>query len=45
MSAIDLNVLFIGIQPAQLKLGEPLSDRVRRAAENIVHAMLAAFPS
>jgi len=42
---IDPDVLFIGIQPAQVKLGEPLSDQIRQAAENVLHALTSTFPS
>ncbi|MHC4741943.1 MAG: hydrogenase 3 maturation endopeptidase HyCI [Planctomycetota bacterium] len=44
-SQIEVNVRFIGIQPAQVALGEPISEEVRRAAENVLNALIAAFPS
>ncbi len=41
---IDVDVLFIGIQPARMELGEAISEQVRRAAENVSHALAEVFP-
>lgn len=41
---IDVDVLFIGIQPARMELGEAMSEQVRRAAENVSHALAEVFP-
>lgn len=44
-SQIDLRVVFIGIQPAQVRFGRPLSDRVSRSAEDLSNALIRAFPA
>jgi len=41
---IDVDVLFIGIQPARVELGEAISEQVRRAAENVSRALAEVFP-
>lgn len=42
---IDVDVRFIGIQPAQVELGEPMREQVKGAAENVLNALIEAFPS
>lgn len=42
---IDVDVYFIGIQPAHTKIGQPLSPQVSRAAQRLTNVILAIFPS
>ncbi|MHC4759535.1 MAG: hydrogenase 3 maturation endopeptidase HyCI [Planctomycetota bacterium] len=41
---IDVNVYLLGIQPAQLKFGQPLSEPVNIAMENIIEILVEIFP-
>ena len=42
--AIDVNMYFIGIQPAQTKLAAAMSQHVTRAVERLVRILTAIFP-
>jgi len=42
--AIDVNVYFIGIQPAQTKLAEAVSEQVNNAVERLVRILAEIFP-
>ena len=42
---IKVNVLFLGIQPAQISLGQPLSLQVEQAVDRLVHILADIFNS
>jgi hydrogenase 3 maturation protease len=42
--SIQIDVYFIGIQPAQTQLGQPLSVAVRRAIEKLIGVLAEVFP-
>ena len=41
---IDVNVFFVGLQPAQVRLGQPVSEEVNRSIEGLVRAIAELFP-
>ncbi len=41
---IKLDVYFIGIQPAQIQLGQPVSAQVNRAIQQLSQALVEIFP-
>jgi hydrogenase 3 maturation protease len=41
---ITLDVHFIGIQPAQIELGQSISEQVRRAIQQICNILIEVFP-
>lgn len=41
---IDVDVHFIGIQPAQTQLGQPISQQVNRSIRLLVNALSGIFP-
>lgn len=41
---IKVNVYFVGIQPAQVVLGQNMSDEVTRAVELVANTLLRLFP-
>lgn len=43
--SIEVDVLFIGIQPEHTHLGEAISDKVANAAEMLAGALTKIFPS
>ena len=42
--SIELDVIFIGIQPEQIQLGSPVSEKVSRAIEELTRVLLKNFP-
>jgi hydrogenase 3 maturation protease len=42
---IDVDVYFIGIQPEQMQLGQPVSAQVTQAIEQLAEALIQIFPS
>ncbi len=42
--SIEIEVIFIGIQPEQTQLGSPVSAQVSRAIEELVEVLLETFP-
>jgi hypothetical protein len=40
---IDVNVTFIGIQPAQVGFGMPLSDKVEQSLKNLIELFTDVF--
>lgn len=42
--ALDVDVYFVGIQPAQTQMGQPMSARVSRAARELSDAISGIFP-
>jgi hydrogenase 3 maturation protease len=42
--SIDVNVFFIGIQPAQVKLGQPVSQPVEKAIQCLTNTLTQIFP-
>ena len=42
---INVNVYFIGIQPAQMQLGQPVSEQVKLAIEQLTETLTQIFPS
>ena len=42
--SIDVDVYFLGIQPAQTQLGQPLSDEVNYAIQNLTDILTQIFP-
>ena len=42
---INVNVYFVGIQPSQMQLGEPVSTPVKQAIEQLTDALIQIFPS
>ena len=42
--SIELNVMFIGIQPEQIQLGSPVSKQVSRAIEELSQILSKSFP-
>jgi hydrogenase 3 maturation protease len=43
-SALKVDVYFVGIQPAQTKLGQSVSAEVSRAVQWLVHTLTEIFP-
>ena len=41
---IDVDVYFVGIQPAQMQLGHPVSTQVKQAIEQLTKALIQVFP-
>ncbi len=41
---LDIDVYFIGIQPVQTVLGQPVSAEVSRAVQQLSDALLKIFP-
>jgi len=41
---IKLDVYFVGIQPAQIQLGQSISPQVSRAIQQLSHALTEVFP-
>ncbi len=41
---ITLNVYFLGIQPAQVQLGQPVSEQVGRAIQHLCDILIEIFP-
>jgi len=42
--AIEVEVYFVGIQPAQINLGESISSAVDQAVQRLVHTLTEIFP-
>ena len=42
--AIDVNVYFIGIQPAQTQLGQSVSSQVSQAIQSLTQTLVEIFP-
>jgi hydrogenase maturation protease HycI len=42
--AIDVDIYLVGIQPAQTRLGDPVSPHVSQAIEAVARAIIAIFP-
>ncbi len=42
--ALDINVCFVGIQPAHVRLGESLSAQVSRAVDELADILAGIFP-
>ena len=42
---IKVDVYFVGIQPAQIQLGQPISDAVNQAAQKLVRTLAEIFPA
>lgn len=40
----QVDVYFIGIQPAQMQLGEPLSEQVKEASQRLIDTIVEIFP-
>jgi Ni,Fe-hydrogenase maturation factor len=43
-SQLDVEVYFIGIQPAQTALGQPISAQVKRAVQQLSNLLTKIFP-
>jgi len=43
-SHINVNAYFLGIQPAQVQIGQPMSPDVRQAALNLSRILIECFP-
>ena len=41
---IEVDVYFVGIQPAQTHLGEPLSPKVNQAVQSLTQTLIKVFP-
>ncbi len=42
--SIEVDIYFVGIQPGQTKLGEPMSAKVRQALEDVTDTLIKIFP-
>ena len=42
---IDVDVYFVGIQPMQMQLGQPVSTPVKQAIEQLTEALIQIFPT
>ena len=42
--SIEVDIYFVGIQPGQTKLGEPMSAQVRQALEDVTDTLIRIFP-
>jgi len=43
--SIKVNVYFVGIQPANIRLGDSMSPQVRQAARQLAQMLIDVFPS
>ncbi len=41
---IDVDVYIVGVQPAQIQLGQPLSAQVSKAVQSLVNLLSSIFP-
>jgi len=42
--SVELDVYFVGIQPAQTQLGRPVSEQVNQAAQELRRVLMEIFP-